>query len=177
MVGFCQLRHFDIFVDDMAQRLQRRAEADRWDLGLAAEVAAVGAEVVVGDRRFNARLPQALGDGLDQPVILRQQPRREEAGRFDGIARPARRGASGKINACLQGRDRAMSASSGCRTSRSVSPTSRRRSNVARQYSGTTDEPGYGEETISVSSKMPLPRTGCSGAESFRISWMSSVIK
>ena len=60
MVGFRQLRYFDIFVDDMAQRLQRGAEADRWDLGLAAEVAAVGAEVVVGDRRFNTRLPQAL---------------------------------------------------------------------------------------------------------------------
>ena len=107
MVGFRQLRYFDIFVDDMAQRLQRGAEADRWDVpGLAAEVAAVGRRSRSGRSALSvpaSRRP--WGDGLDQPVILRQQPRWEETGRFNGVARPARRGAGGKINACLQGRD------------------------------------------------------------------------
>ena len=59
VVGLGQLLDLDILVTDVGQTLQRGAVADGGDTGLAAEVAAVGAE----GKRVDRRRDQSIGRG------------------------------------------------------------------------------------------------------------------
>ncbi len=107
-------------------------------------------------------------------------PRREIALGADGVACPAFLLARGQIaprfESGVRFRARVIASFTCPRMTATSSPTSVRRSNVARHRDGTTDAPGYGAEIISVSSRMPLASSGCSFGTIFRISSITAAM-